>query len=269
MLSVGLLGCGEIRRSTLSTIATTPIEGISLGVICCRSTRKQAAGDLFPDATVVEHWSDYCGPALNIIIEAACQDAVTNLGPKILAAGSDLFLLSLGALADKKLHQNMLEAAEAGNSRIIIMAEALAGFDGLHSLRHAGLKSVLYRSTKPPKAWKGTLAETLIDLDGLNGSTVFYRSNAVEAALQFLRNANMAAAVALPGVGFEKTQVELVADANSCNNSGQIIATSKCATLNLELRGEGFAGNSKSSQITALRVVAALEQRVARLYFAS
>ncbi|KAJ5703987.1 hypothetical protein N7493_011125 [Penicillium malachiteum] len=269
MLSVGLLGCGEIGRSILSTIAKSPIDGISIDVICCREKQEETARNLFPNAKIVHSWSDYDGLTPDIVVEAAGQTAVVSLGPAILAAGSDLYLLSVGALADKELHEKMLEAAKSGNSRIVIMSGALAGFDGLHSLRHSGLESVVYRSTKPPKAWKGTLAESLIDLDKVNGPTVFFKANAAEAALQFPRNANLAAAVALAGFGFEKTQVELVADSNSSGNSGQIIASSKSATLTLQLKGEGFAGNPKSSQITGLSVVAALTSRVAPMFFAS
>ncbi|KAJ5711827.1 hypothetical protein N7488_005983 [Penicillium malachiteum] len=231
MISVGLLGCGEIGRSILSTIAKSPIDGISIDVICCRERQEQTASDLFPNAKIVHSWSDYDGPTPNIVVEAAGQTAVVSLGPAILAAGSDLYLLSVGALADKELHEKMLEAAKSGNSRIVIMSGALA--------------------------------------DKVNGPTVFFRANAAEAALQFPRNANLAAAVALAGIGFEKTQVELVADSNTFGNSGQIIATSKSATLNLQLKGEGFAGNPKSSQITGLSVVAALASRVAPMFFAS
>ncbi|KAJ0109370.1 aspartate dehydrogenase [Diaporthe amygdali] len=269
MLSIALIGFGGIGRSIASTIAENPIEGISIDVVCCRSTQQQAALDLCPKAKLITRWSEYRGPAVDIVVEAAGHNVVVDDGPAILAAGSDLLLLSVGALADNQLHNRMLEAARIGNSRIIIAAGALAGFDGLHSLRQSGLKSVLYRSTKPPKAWKGTLAEELIDLDAVTGPTVFFRGDAAKAALQFPRNANLAAAVALAGIGFDKTQVELIADSNVSGNSGEVVAIGQATTLRLEMRGEGFASNPKSSQITSMSVVAALASRVASLSFAS
>ncbi|KAF2725940.1 aspartate dehydrogenase [Polychaeton citri CBS 116435] len=269
MLSVGLLGYGAIGQSIVSTIAQNPIEGISFDVICCRDTQKQKALELCPNANIVSQWSDYLGPAPDIVVEAAGQGAVVDVGEAILAAGSDLYLLSVGALADKDFHDRMLQAATLGKSRLVIPAGALAGFDGLHSLRHSGLESVVYRSTKPPKAWKGTRAETLVDLDSIDGSITFFQGTAAEAALQYPRNANLAAAVGLAGLGVEKTQVELIADSKVSGNTGQIIAVGTSGVLKLELAGQSFAGNPKTSQTTSMSVVAALTSRVSWLSFAS
>ena len=269
MLSVGLLGCGSIGQSILSTIARNTIEGIQFTVLCCREAQAQAARDLVPSAKIIHKWSDYNGPAPQIVVEAAGQGAVNEFGESILAAGSDLYLLSVGALADKQIHDRLVRAADKGNSRVIIPSGALAGFDGLHSLRASGLESVLYRSTKPPRAWKGTLAETLIDLDNVRSPVTFFRGNAAEAALKFPKNANLAAAVGLAGLGLEKTQVELVADSSAPGNTGSVTAVGAGGVLKLELAGRSHAGNPKSSQITGMSVVAALESRASRISFAS
>ena len=66
-----------------------------------------------------------------------------------------------------------------------------------------GAHLVRYRSRKPPAAWRGSPAEEVVDLGKLAAPTVLYTGSAGEAALLYPQNANVAAAVALAGLGFE------------------------------------------------------------------
>src|SRR5260370_19337106 len=91
-------------------------------------------------------------------------------------------------------------------------------------MRLSGLTSVRYRSRKPPLAWRGSVAERVADLGTLAKPTVLYKGTAGEAALLYPQNANVAAAVALAGLGFESTQVELVADLGAGGNIHEIEA---------------------------------------------
>jgi aspartate dehydrogenase len=269
MLKIGLVGCGEIGRSILTALQINPIEGIVVDLVCCRPSQAAIARALSPPAQIVTRWPGKLERPLDVVIEAAGQAALREIGRDALDQGADLFILSVGALADPVFCAELIEAAEGGNARMLVPAGALAGFDGLHSLRHAGLRSVLYRSTKPPSAWKGTPAEQVVDLDSVQSPTTVFKGNAKEAALRFPRNANLAAAVALAGIGFDRTDVELVADPDMQGNSGRVIAIGEDTTLELELHGSGFEGNPKSSRITGMSVVAALSNRLARIAFSS
>jgi aspartate dehydrogenase len=159
-------------------------------------------------------------------------------------------------------------AAAQGGGRLIILAGALAGFDGLASLRAAGLDSVTYSSIKPVGAWRGTCADTEGRLDGLMAPTVIFQGSAQAAALAFPRNANLAAAVALAGIGFERTVVELIADPAATVNTGRVLARSHAGVLELALAGEPFGDNPKSSRITAMSAIAMLARQDAWLRFA-
>ncbi len=88
----------------------------------------------------------------------------------------------------------------------------MGGLDALAAARRAGLSSVSYVSRKPPAAWLGTPAERVADLSALTAAAAVFTGTAREAALAFPQNANVVAAIALAGLGFDETQVTLMAD---------------------------------------------------------
>ena len=77
----------------------------------------------------------------------------------------------------------MLRAAAVdGCAQIRIPSGAAGGPDVLATARIAGLERVAYRCVKPPTAWKGTPAQTMLDLASFSSATVFYSASAREAA---------------------------------------------------------------------------------------
>jgi hypothetical protein len=69
---------------------------------------------------------------------------------------------------------------------------------GLRICRHgAGIDAVEHQIVKPPVAWRGSLAETLCDLDSLTEPKAFFSRSASETASQFSKNANVAMTTAL------------------------------------------------------------------------
>jgi aspartate dehydrogenase len=71
---------------------------------------------------------------------------------------------------------------------------------------------VTYQSRKSPASWRGSYAEQLIDLNAVSEASVFFEGSAREAARLFPANANVAATVALGGVGMDETRVQLMVD---------------------------------------------------------
>ena len=65
-------------------------------------------------------------------------------------------------------------------------------------------------------------------------------------------------AVALAGVGFERTRVRLVSDPRCTENVGGIDARTSTSVLQLSLSGRSLEENPKSSQITVASIIAAL-----------
>ena len=62
----------------------------------------------------------------------------------MLDTGTDLMVISTGALADDETHGRLLDAAHGGRSRMLLPVGAIAGIDGLVALRASGLNRVRY-----------------------------------------------------------------------------------------------------------------------------
>ena len=94
---------------------------------------------------------------------------------------------------------------------------------------------------------------------------VLYTGSAGEAALLYPQNANVAAAVALAGLGFEATQVELVADPGAAGNIHEIEAEGAAGRFAIALQGKPSRTNPKTSALAALSVARALLNEQARI----
>jgi aspartate dehydrogenase len=130
------------------------------------------------------------------------------------------------------------------------------------------LQSVTYIGRKPPGSWKGSPAETRLDLDNLGaGSETHFDGTARDAATEYPKNANVAAAVALAGIGFDKTQVKLIADADVTENIHEITAIGDFGSFSFQIRGHSLPDNPKSSALAAMSVVSALEQESQKIVF--
>src|SRR3954468_15146717 len=204
MTAVGLIGCGGIAQDVLAALRASPANGVSVVGALARPGRGEAARAKLCEIDVVESLNDLLARSPALVAEVAGPSAVGEHGGAVLRSGVDCLVISIGALADPALLARLRSAAQDGNSRILLPAGAIGGIDAIAAMRVAGLTSVRYRSRKPPAAWRGSPAEKVFALATLAKPAVLYRGSAREAALLYPQNANVAAAIALAGLGFER-----------------------------------------------------------------
>jgi aspartate dehydrogenase len=259
MTAVALIGCGGIAQDVVAVLRSAEdASDVRIVGALARSGRGCAARKRLGEIEIVESLDALLARRPRLVAEVAGQGAVAQHGETVLRRGIDLLVISVGALADPALLARLKAAAQDGNSRMLLPAGAIGGIDAIAAMRLAGLTTVRYRSRKPPAAWRGSPAEQVTDLAGLTQQTVLYKGNAGEAALLYPQNANVAAAVALAGLGFDATEVELVADPDAPGNVHEIEAEGAAGRFAIQLQGKPSRTNPKTSALAAMSVARAL-----------
>lgn len=213
------------------------------------------------DVQVISNIDDCIGTP-DYVIEVAGQAAVKEHAEKVLSKGWNIGLISVGTFADTEFFTHLQDVAEKSGAHIHLLAGAIAGIDGIAAAKEGGLEKVTYKGCKSPNSWRGSYAEQLVDLDNVIEATMFYRGTAREAALKFPANANVAATVALAGVGLDETQVELTVDPSISQNKHNIVAEGRFGKMSIEMVGVPLESNPKTSTLAALSVIRACRNSV-------
>ena len=261
MKKIALIGYGAIAKIIVEKLKEHDPNGHVqiVGVLVREKRVKETQNSVEKEVAVVSSIEELIRLTPNSIVECAGQGAVYDYGAAVLESGIDLMVISTGALADASLREKLSSISVKNGTRMLLPAGAIAGIDGLRALRIGGLQNVRYTSTKPPLAWLGTPAENNFDLNSITERTVLFTGPANEAARNYPKNANLAATVALAGLGMEKTEIQLVADPSVApTNVGQIEAQGTFGSLKIECRGLPAPDNPKTSATTALSLTYAI-----------
>jgi aspartate dehydrogenase len=120
---------------------------------------------------------------------------------------------------------------------------------------------------KPPRGLVGApyLEENAIDIAGLSEPKRVFAGTAREAARGFPANVNVAAALALAGIGPERTTIEIWADPSITRNTHRIEVEAEAARFSMQIENVPTEENPRTGRLTALSVVAALRKLAAPL----
>ncbi|MCR9220964.1 MAG: aspartate dehydrogenase [Alphaproteobacteria bacterium] len=259
-----VIGYGPIAAYAIETLAQD--DRFTLAGVLARPGREGSARALVREAGAI--WTsvaDVPKGAVDLAADCAGHTGLAAHGPALLARGVDLISLSVGALADDSLARTLESAAEEGDAQLEMAAGAIGGLDALAAAAVGGLDSVTYTARKPPAGWRGTPAEETLDLAGLGEATEHFRGPAREAARRYPKNANVAAAVALAGLGLDETEAVLIADPMRDGNRHEVTASGAFGRLSLTLDGRTLPDNPKSSALAAMSLVRTLRRRIARV----
>ncbi|WP_184329095.1 aspartate dehydrogenase [Povalibacter uvarum] len=262
-LRIALIGWGAISRRVAELLSLRSAGSVSIVAIAKRDAA--AATSLPANAAVVTTTEELAGLDLDMVVEAASREAVALWGEAALRSSRAFVVASTSAFCDTSLLDGLVRSAEEHGSQLIIPPGALAGVDALVAASALPLESVIHRIVKPPAAWRGTAAESLIALDGLTRAATFYSGTAREAAAQFPKNANVTVISALAGVGLDRTTVELVADPDVQDNIHVLKAVGAFGKLEIRIENKPLAANPKSSEMAALSLVRIVENHARAL----
>jgi aspartate dehydrogenase len=162
---------------------------------------------------------------------------------------------------------HLVEQARASGARIIIPTGALLGLDAVRAAAEGTVSSVTIETRKPPGGLVGApyLATHGIDVLAVTEATLIFKGNAFDAAQGFPANVNVAAALALAGIGPERTMVEIWADPGVTRNTHTIRVEADEVRLIMTIENVPSVENPRTGRITPLSILACLRGLVSTL----
>ena len=253
MQTIAIIGCGAIGEAVAKYLADHADVNIAVAII--EPGMDARARELFGDNVEIAYRVDDTEVDVDLAVDCAGHQALRQHGEAVLSRGTNLITVSSGALADAGLYDKLATAAERGGAQLRVVSGAIGALDVLAAAGVGELNRVTYRGRKPPKGWLGSPAEAKLDLDALTEAAVHFTGSARNAALEYPKNANVAASVALAGIGFDDTDVELIADPVVTRNVHEIVAEGDFGRFEFRIEGKSLPDNPRSSAITAMSVV--------------
>ena len=198
---------------------------------------------------------------VNIVVEAASQDAVKDVALSILQNKRDLMIMSVGALLDESIYDILSDACKDFKKTIYLPSGAIAGLDGIKSVKDE-LESISITTTKHPSSLRGAkfFEDSDIDLESITSPTTIFKGTAKVAVSLFPANINVAALLSLSGIGSEKTTVKITADPNTDKNTHHIEARGKFGKMTFTIENFPDLNNPKTSRLAILSAIEMLRK---------
>ncbi len=259
-IKVAIAGLGAVGRVLARKLADG-MPGLELACVAARDRAKaeawlKAQGIRCP---VVE--IDALPLHADLAVECAPPEIIEQICRPMLMAGKKVMVLSAGALLPRP---ELIELAKANGGQIIVPTGALLALDAVTAAAEGSISSVRMVTRKPPKGLSGAryLVANNIDVDGITEPKRVFAGTAREAAAGFPENVNVVAALALAGIGADRTMIEIWADPALSRNCHTIDVEADSARFSFSIENVP-SENPKTGKITALSVVAALRKMAA------
>ncbi|HYC49214.1 MAG TPA: aspartate dehydrogenase [Burkholderiales bacterium] len=260
-MRVALLGGGTIARLFLDHIRRGDLGDAEVVAVVGRgnaSRGKALSGD---GVAFVTDLAGLVDTRPDVVVEAASHEAVREYGEALLRRGIALIVLSGGVLADDELRTRLERVAIASGALLYVPSGGIGGLDALRAACIAGVDEVRITVMKPPQAWKKIeYVERLgVDLDALRSPTTLYDGPARAGVPLFPANVNIAAVLSMAGIGFDRTQLKVVADPGLRTNTHLIEIHGKTGKITVKMENVPAPDNPKTAWLACYSALAALK----------
>jgi aspartate dehydrogenase len=266
-LDVAIGGLGAIGMAVAKKLAAGAVPGLRLVAVSARNPDAAAQRLKSAQIDVPVVALDALAGRAEIVVECLPAAQFRAIAESAIGAGRIFVPLSVGALL---ANLDLVERAEASGARIVVPTGALIGLDAVRAAAEGSIRSVKMVSRKPPAGLEGApyLAAHKISLVGLTAPLKIFSGNARDGAAGFPANVNVAAALALAGIGPERTTLEIWADPGIDRNIHSIEVDADSARFSMTIENIP-SENPKTGRITALSTIACLRGLVAPLRIGS
>lgn len=262
---LGMIGYGAIGKHVDAALKAGDIENLKLVAALVKRPRGQGI-----EGGILTHEPErFFAHAFDAVAECAGHGAVRTFGQRVLEGGADFLVTSVGAFTDTALLDRLLAAAKASGRKLILPSGGIGALDILSSAAVGGLDSVTVTVRKDPSAWKGTVAETLVDLDALKAPHTVFDGPVREGARLYPQNVNISAAAALAGLGLDKTRVVIVADPTLSTHIVELEAKGAFGRFSFLEDVTISEENRKTGKLVAMAMVKSVRQLASTLVVAA
>lgn len=256
-MRIGIAGLGTIGRAVAQALHGG-VAGMTLEAV--------ASGDRAKAQRALESWTRpvpviaaaELAERCEVIVECAPTQAFLEIVTPALEAGRQVVTVSAAALIE---NMQIVEAARRGGGRLILATGALLGLDAVRAAAEGTIHSVEMVTRKPPRSLVGApyLLRRDIDVLTLTQPLRVFAGTAREGAAGFPANVNVAAALALAGIGPDRTRLEIWADPGKERNTHTITVDADSARFQMTIENVPSVEKPGTGRITALSVLATLK----------
>ena len=261
-MRIAIAGLGSIGKALARKLADG-VPGIELACVAARDEEK-AGGWLDEEGIEVPIVALDDFPAhADLAVECAPAAILDKICRPMLTAGKQVMVLSCGALLPRP---ELLDLAKANGGRIIVPTGGLLGLDAVAAAAEGTIHSVRMTTRKPPNGLAGAphLVNNAISVEGLNEAKLVFSGTARDAAAGFPANVNVVAALAMAGIGPDRTMIDIWADPTKTRNCHVIEVDADSASFTLSIENVP-SENPKTGRIVALSIIATLRKLAAPL----
>ena len=200
----------------------------------------------------------------DIVVEAVPAAVFDRVALPAIDAGRVFVPASAGALLPR---MHLIRRAAQTGARIVVPTGALLGLDAVRAAAEGPVDSISIETRKPPNGLVGApyLERHGIQVLGIINPKLVFDGNALDAAAGFPANVNVAAALALAGIGPIRTRVQIWADPGLSRNVHTIRVEADAARFTMTIENVPSAENPRTGKLTALSILACLRGIVSTL----
>lgn len=257
-IRVAVAGLGAIGKSLSTKLAAGVVPGVELTAVSAKNHDKAQAFVKTLAHPVEVLRIDELEPYADVIVECAPAEFLGDIIGPFLKKQKKAIVLSVGAIL---FRPDLVELAKQTGGVIMVPTGALIGLDAMVAAAEGKIHSVRMITRKPPKGLEGApyLIENGISVEGLTEPLKVFTGNAKEAAKGFPANLNVVVALALAGIGPDKTFLEIWADPTVTHNTHTITVDSDSAKFSMTMENIP-SENPRTGRIVAQSVVAMLRK---------
>jgi len=264
-LRVGIIGLGAIG-SRLAQVLKREFSGEAcLDFLCDLNEEKiQAVIRRWAPRAQAVPWAVLVDRS-DVVIEAASQEIALAVTERALRKNKQVLILSVGGLlASNGLYRALVKT----KGKLWIPSGALAGVDGLLAAGQGRIRKVTLTTRKPLSALAGApyLRRKKFDLSRIRKPTLVFEGNARQAIRAFPKNVNVAATLALAGIGPKKTRVRIFTSPTYRRNQHEIEIKGDFGHIRTEVENLPSRANPRTSELAVLSASATLKKIFGRLH---